>query len=62
MKKATILLWGLISSSQAVVIDVKQTAINDAKLVSVEAGTEYLKCYALAENEKSLCTSQLNQK
>ena len=37
-------------------------AINDAKLVSAEAGTEYLKCYALDENEKSLCTAQLNQK
>ncbi|HJK86602.1 MAG TPA: hypothetical protein QKA08_02380 [Candidatus Megaira endosymbiont of Nemacystus decipiens] len=65
MKKATILLcllWGLISSSQGTVIDIKQMAINDAKLASVEAGTEYLKCYALSENEKSLCTAQLNQK
>ena len=62
MKRAIILLWRLIFSSQAVIVDVKQTAINHAKLASSEAGAEYLKCYALAENEKSLCTAQLNQK
>ncbi|MGC0371856.1 MAG: hypothetical protein DGJ47_000557 [Rickettsiaceae bacterium] len=64
MKKitTTILLLALISSAKAVVIDVQQAAINDAKKAPPEVSMEYLQCYALNENDKSLCTAPLNRK
>ena len=64
MKKITtiILLLALVSSSQGSVIDVRQAAINDAKAAPTEVSMEYLQCYALNENDKSLCATPLVQK
>ena len=64
MKKITaaIMIWALISSSQGSAIDVRQMAINDAKAAPEEVSAEYLQCYALNENNKSLCTAPLIQR
>ncbi|MGC0371380.1 MAG: hypothetical protein DGJ47_000069 [Rickettsiaceae bacterium] len=62
MKKTIILLLALISSAQGTAIDVQQAAINDAKAALPEVSMEYLQCYALNENDKSLCATPLVQK
>ncbi|MGC0372176.1 MAG: hypothetical protein DGJ47_000883, partial [Rickettsiaceae bacterium] len=62
MKKAIILLLALISSAQGAIINVQQAAINDAKKAPPEVSMEYLQCYALDKNDKSLCAAPLVQK
>lgn len=62
MKKITSIILLIISSAQGGQIDIQKKAINDAKVSSLEASIDYLNCYALEENEKSLCNASLSQK